>query len=98
MFKDRINVHIKLSFCPKNEKIIRKYLETIEKFTGFSIKVTYSRITTKARSLFFIKDKLSHHHHVIYKRVCSCENTYIGETKRNSVLRWKEHESLSGTS
>ena len=98
MFEDRINVHMKLPFCLKNEKIIRKYLDTVEEFTGFSIKVTYSWITTKARSLFPIKDKLNHHHHVIYKGVCSCKNTYIGETKRNSVIRWKEHESLSGTS
>ena len=98
MFEDRISVQIKLPFCPKNAKIIRKYFDFIEEFTGFSIKVTYSWITTKVCSLFPIRDKLNHHHHVIYKEVCSCENTYIGETKRNSVVRWKEHESLSGTS
>ena len=98
MFEERINVHMKLPFCPKNEKVIRKYLDTNEEFTGFRIKVTYSWITTKVRSLFPIKNKMSHHHHVIYKGVCSSENTYIGETKRNSVVRWNEHESLSGTS
>ena len=85
--KKKINVHLKVPFCSKNEKTMENYLDAMEDFTGFSIKVTYSLITTKVCSLFPIKDKLSHHHHVIYKEVCSCENTYIGETKRNSVVR-----------
>ena len=40
-----------------------------------------------------MKDKVKHHKNVIYKRECSCKETYIGETKRNVVTRWNEHNS-----
>ena len=30
---------------------------------------------------------------MIYKGECSCGDTYIGETKRNAVIRWKELNS-----
>ena len=29
---------------------------------------------------------------MIYERKCSCNLRYIGETKRNSEVRWKAHE------
>ena len=29
----------------------------------------------------------------IYEGVCSCKENYIGETKRNVITRWNEHEN-----
>ena len=29
---------------------------------------------------------------MIYEGVCSCQESYIGETGRNVELRWQEHE------
>ena len=29
---------------------------------------------------------------VIYEGVCSCQESYIGETVRNVEIRWQEHE------
>ena len=28
------------------------------------------------------KEKLTHHHHVLYKGECSCKSKYIGETEK----------------
>ena len=50
------------------------------------------------KSLFPLKNKISHPHSVIYKDTCSCSKTYIGETLRNVVVRWKEHEYRHGKS
>ena len=35
---------------------------------------------------------------VIYEGRCSCKLSYIGETKRNSEVRWKEDEDPAGKS
>ena len=35
---------------------------------------------------------------VIYEGKCSCGRQYIGETIRNSDIRWNEHESTTGKS
>ena len=29
---------------------------------------------------------------MIYERVCSCQESYIGETVRNIEISWQEHE------
>ena len=34
---------------------------------------------------------------VIYKITCSCEQLYIGETRRNVYTRMAEHAKTSGT-
>ena len=35
---------------------------------------------------------------VIYEGKCSCGRRYIGETTRNSDIRWSEHVSTTGKS
>ena len=54
--------------------------------------------TRKIKTLFPLKDKLSHHISVIYEGVCDCGANYIGETDRNDVLRIAEHEDVRLTS
>ena len=49
--------------------------------------------TCKIQSLFNYKDKIQHHSCVIYRGVCSCGADYIGETIRNSEIRWKQHST-----
>ena len=93
-FEERSKVHVKIFFCPKNESVIRK----LESFTNHSIKISYSWLTTKIRTLFPINDKLTPSQHVIYKRECYCKSTYIGETLRNSLIKWADHESDKGSS
>ena len=75
------------------KKIIRKIVKWVESFTNGKIQIIYTWKTTKLRSLFPLKDKITHLSHVIYKGVCSCDLVYIGETKRNVSIRWKENNS-----
>ena len=35
---------------------------------------------------------------MIYKGICSCESTYVGETKRNVEVRYSKHNHPSGKS
>ena len=50
------------------------------------------------KSLFSHKDKDLHPACKIYKGICFCESTYVGETKRNVEVRYSEHNHLSGKS
>ena len=47
----------------------------------------------KIQSLFNYIDKVQHHGCVIYCSVCLWGADYIGETIRNSEIRWKEHST-----
>ena len=47
--------------------------------------------TWKIQSLCNNKDKVKNHSCVIYCGIYSCDADYIGETIRNSEIRWTEH-------
>ena len=47
---------------------------------------------------FPLKNRVKHLSCVIYEGKCSCGRWYIGETIRNSDIRWIEHESTTGKS
>ena len=38
-----------------------------------------------------LKDRIKHKANIIYKGISSCKESYIGETKHNAKIRWKEH-------
>ena len=52
--------------------------------------------TRNIKSLFPLKDKVAHRSCVIYEGQCSCKLSYIREMKRNSEVRWREHENPAG--
>ena len=52
----------------------------------------------KVKSLFPLKDRNLHPSCKIYKGICSCGETYIGETIRNVEERWSEHNSVDNKS
>ena len=41
--------------------------------------------------MFLLQDRLKHKADIVYKKTCSWNESYIGETKRNAEIRWKEH-------
>ena len=49
-------------------------------------------------TFFFLKDKNDYKSCVIYKAGCSCGSRYIGKTKRNSEIRWNEHNNPTESS
>ena len=54
---------------------------------------------SETQNLFFsLKDKDLHHACKIYKWICSCESTYVSETKLNVEVRYSEHNHPSGKS
>ena len=50
------------------------------------------------KTLFKLKDPCTHPACKIYKGVCPCGETGIGETIRNAETRWKEHNTPSDKS
>ena len=54
--------------------------------------------TRNIESLFPLKYKKDYKSCVIYKQDCSCGSSYIGETKRNAEVRWKENNNLTKSS
>ena len=68
-------------------------MRKVKNFTNDKVKVTIIWITRKIQSLFNNKDKVKHHSCVIYSGICSCGADYIGETIRNSEIRWNEHST-----
>ena len=61
-------------------------------FTDDKYDIRIKWITKKVRQLFKLKSRNPHPSCVIYEGVCSCKESYIGETVRNAEIRWKEHE------
>ena len=45
-------------------------------------------LTKKVKTLFRVKDKSLDQACKIYKGICSCVESYIGETIRNVEIRW----------
>ena len=61
-------------------------------------KIAVKCLTKKVKSLFPLKDHNLHPSCKIYKGICSCGETYIGETIRNVEERWSEHNSADNKS
>ena len=64
-------------------------------FTGSKFDLWIRWITRKMKSLFKSEDKCLHPACKIYHCVCSCRETYIGETIRNVETRWNKHNTPS---
>ena len=48
--------------------------------------------------MFHIKDKSLHQACKIYQGICSCGESYVGETVRNVEIRWNEHNNPTKSS
>ena len=86
---------LEIPFCYKNERISHHFLKKFHDFTGEKYQILIKWVTRKVKSLFRLKSQNPHPSCKIYEGVCSCGETYIGETKRNVAIRWHEHNTLS---
>ena len=86
-------MYFQLPFCKTNEQKIKSIVNKLEEFTNTKVKFIYHWRTRKLKSSFPLKDRIKHKVHIVYKGICSCNESYIGETKRNAEIRWKEHYS-----
>ena len=61
------------------------------KNNSFDIRINC--LTNEMRTLFQLKDLSLHTSCEIYERICSCGESYIGETVRNVQTRWSVHSA-----
>ena len=61
--------------------------------TKYTFRVRITWLTEKVKTLFGVKDKSLHQACKIYKCVCSCGESYIGESIRNVEVHWDEHNN-----
>ena len=54
--------------------------------------------TRNIKSLFNLKDKMSHVSSAVYERKCDCHKNYIGETRRNVTIRLDERWDIGKNS
>ena len=84
---------IEIPFCVKNEIATKRFITKLKAFTHDKYEFIIKWITKKVKQLFSTKDKDPHPSCKIYEGICSCSISYVGETKRNVAIRWKEHEN-----
>ena len=89
------SLFLELPYCPENEILAKHIIKKIHEFTNNEFKIIVKWITKKVRNLFNLKDKNPYPACQIYKGTCSCDQTYVGETRRNVAVRWSEHENPS---
>ena len=77
----------------KNESSSKQFIKKCDKFTNDTFDVRIKWFTKKAETVFRVKDKSLHQARKIYKDVCSCGESYIGETIRNVEAREDEHNN-----
>ena len=85
-------VLVDVPYCPKNEEFSKCFMKKFDVFTDNKYDIRIKWITKKVKQLFKLKSRNPHPSCVIYEGVCSCQESYIGETVRNVEIRWQEHE------
>ena len=69
-------------------------MKKFDVFIDNKYNIHIKQITKKVKQLFKLKGRNLHPSCVIYKSVCSCQESYIGETVRNVEIRWQELEEV----
>ena len=86
-------VLVEIPFCLKNEISSMHFIKKFDKFTNNTFDVRIKWLMQKIKNLFRVKDKSLLQACKIYKGICSCGKSYIGETARNVEVRWGEHNN-----
>lgn len=97
---DKIRITINLPYCPENEEYSKTFINRLNIFTENKYSFFIMWKTRKIRSLFPLKDKVKiiHKSDIIYEGSCSCGEIYVGQTDRNAILRWDEHDDYRKSS
>ena len=84
----------RITILPKNEVVSKTFIDKLIIFANNKIDFRVKWITKKIRSLFKLKDKNPYPACLIYQGTCSCDKVYIGQTRRNAIIRWNEHQNV----
>ena len=71
----------------KSEILSKHFINKFDKFADNTFDVRIKWLTQKVKNLFRVKDKSLHQACKIYKGVCSCGKSYIGETVHNNLTK-----------
>ena len=83
-----------LPYCEKNEAKSKDFIKKFHEFTNTNFRIVISWKTRKTSSLFSLKDKKLYPSCKIYYGKCKqCGEDYVGETKRNCLTSWREHDN-----
>ena len=96
--KHRKTIDTRIPFCQSNEHYVLKFIRKLESFTKEKHSFVIIWKARNIRSLFNLKDKVSHVSSVVYEGKCNCDENYIGETGRNVTIRWDEHLGIDKNS
>ena len=67
-------------------------MKKFDVFTDNKYNIRINWITKKVKQLFKLKSGSPYLSCVMYEGLCSCQDSYMGETVRNVEIRWQEHE------
>ena len=84
---------IEIPFCERNENKSKDFLRKFHDFTNSKYRISIKWITKKVKGFFPLKDKNMYPSCKIYEGICICNENYMGETKRNTITRWSEHNN-----
>ena len=76
----------------------KHFIRKFKTFIDVECTIVIKWVTKKVKTLFSLKSRNPHPACKLYEGSCSCGSSYIGETKRNVEIRWKEHEHPCGKS
>ena len=88
---------VKIPYCPKNEHLVKKFQSKMEQLCP-KVKFMIIWKTTKIKTCFPLKDRVTHKCSIIYQGKCTCGALYIGETGRCEHTRFTEHDNPKGAS
>ena len=99
LFEERRKNHIQIAHCANDDKICKKFIAKLNKFTNNNYLFSILWQTRKIKSLFSIKDKDIHRSNIVYEGKWPCETNYIGESislsfKAQSSARFPAENSL----
>ena len=89
---------VELPYCPENERQSKHFIRKLKSFLNSECTIFIKWGTKKIKSLFNLKSRNPYPSCKIYEGTCSCGISYIGETKRNTHVRWGEHNNPQGKS
>ena len=89
---------LEIRYCEHNKIASKQFTKKFHQFTGEKYDIAVKSLTKKVKSLFTLKDWNLHPSCKIYKGVCSCGETNIGETIGNVEERWSEQNSVDNKS
>ena len=89
---------LEIRYCEHNEMASKQFTKKFHQFTGEKYDIAVKSLTKKVKSRFTLKDWNLHPSCKIYKGVCSCGETNIGETIGNVEERWSEQNSVDNKS